>query len=69
MTRFGVEGGDHVEVAITGGARDLIVQDVLVCVTPAYLIEMDIDTNEANGVLTHFGSTLESLIAAENVAP
>jgi acetate kinase len=46
--RFGVESGDHAEVAISGGERDLIFQDVLVRVTPAYLLEMHIDTDEAN---------------------
>jgi len=46
--RFGVENGDHVEVAITGGDRDLIFQDVLIRVAPAYVLEMHIDTDEAN---------------------
>ena len=46
--RFGVESGDHVEVAITGGDRDLIFQDVLIRVAPAYVLEMHIDTDEAN---------------------
>ncbi len=46
--RFGVENGDEVEVAITGGLRDLIFGDVLIRVSPAYALEMHIDTDEAN---------------------
>lgn len=46
--RFGVENGDEVEVAITGGVRDLIFGDVLIRVSPAYALEMHIDTDEAN---------------------
>lgn len=46
--RFGVGNKDEVEVAITGGPRDLIFGDVLVRVSPAYKLEMHIDTDEAN---------------------
>ena len=46
--RFGVKNKDEVEVAITGGPRDLIFGDVLVRVSPAYKLEMHIDTDEAN---------------------
>jgi len=46
--QFGVESGEFVEVAVTGGERDLIFQDVMVRVAPAYILEMHIDTDEAN---------------------
>ncbi len=46
--RFGVKNRDEVEVAITGGSRDLIFSDVLVRVSPGYRLEMHIDTDEAN---------------------
>lgn len=45
---FGVENKDEVEVAITDGVRDLIFRDVLIRVSPAYALEMHIDTDEAN---------------------
>lgn len=54
---FGVENGDHVEVAISGGERDLIFQDVLVRVAPAYVLEMHIDTDEANAAELGQGAT------------
>ena len=46
--RFGVKNKDEVEVAITGGPRDLIFCDVLVRVSHGYRLEMHIDTDEAN---------------------
>jgi len=46
--RFGVEDGDEVEVAITGGTRDLTFGDVLIRVSPMFVLEMHIDTDEAN---------------------
>lgn len=46
--QFGVKTGDEVEIAITGGERDLIFCDVMVRVSPKYKLEMHIDTDEAN---------------------
>lgn len=46
--RFGVRNGDEVEVAVEGGPRDLVFGDVLIRVSPLYVLEMHIDTDEAN---------------------
>ncbi|MCH9646961.1 MAG: hypothetical protein K0U98_01915 [Deltaproteobacteria bacterium] len=43
-----VENGDQVEVAIEEGDRDLTFGDVLVRVKDSYVLEMNIDTDEAN---------------------
>jgi acetate kinase len=46
--RYGVSSGDLVEIAIVGGPRDLTFGDVLIRVSPSYVLEMHIDTDEAN---------------------
>ena len=46
--RFKVKDKDVVEVAIDSDGRNLIFGDVLVRVSKRYVLEMHIDTDEAN---------------------
>lgn len=46
--RFGVEDRDRVEVAIESGSRDLVFGDVLIRLSDDSVLEMHIDTDEAN---------------------
>lgn len=45
---FDVNDGDEVAVAILGGQRDLVLGDVKIRVHENYVLEMHIDTDEAN---------------------
>lgn len=54
--RFGVKDGDEVEVAISGGPRDLAFGDVIVRVSPSFVLEMHIDTDEANAAELNQGA-------------
>ncbi len=45
---FGSADGDVVQVQIDNGGRELIFADVIVRVSPAYRLELHLDTDEAN---------------------
>ncbi|MEM6795492.1 MAG: acetate/propionate family kinase [Acidobacteriota bacterium] len=59
---YGVENGDQVEVAVTGGPRDLTFGDVLVRVKDSYVLEMHIDTDEANAAELSQGAASGDLL-------
>lgn len=64
---FGVNDRDIVEVAITGGERDLIFGDVLIRVSPKFRLEMHIDTDEGNAA--HLGKGAQGmLVSTEGMA-
>lgn len=54
---FGVKDKDVVEVAVTGGPRNLTFGDVLVRVHEDFRLEMHIDTDEANAAEINPGAT------------
>ncbi|MFV0576569.1 MAG: phosphate propanoyltransferase [Vibrio sp.] len=47
---YGVEHGDVVEVAIEGGNRNTVLSDVSIRVDPKVVLEMHVDTDEANAI-------------------
>ena len=59
---FSVQDKEIVEVAITGGPRDLAFGDVLVRVNDKYKLEMHIDTDEGNAAELTRGSAGELMV-------
>lgn len=54
--RFGVAHGDEVEVAVDGEERALVFRDVAVRVSPDFVLEMHLDTDEANAAELRAGA-------------
>lgn len=64
---FGVRDRDIVEVAITGGERDLVFGDVLIRVHPSFKLEMHIDTDEGNAAYLGKGA-IGMLVSTDGTA-
>lgn len=62
---FDVADGDEVAVAIVGGERDLVLGDVTIRVHENYVLEMHIDTDEANAA--ELGSIAEATLSPIDV--
>lgn len=54
--KFGVRDSDIVEVAVGAGPRQLVFGNVLVRVSPNFVLEMHIDTDEGNAAEIHPGT-------------
>lgn len=59
--RLGLRNKDHVMVRARG-VRGVIFENVLVRVHDSFVLEMHLDTDEANGALVHSGDCLELLL-------
>lgn len=59
---YGVQHGDSVKVAIHGGSRKTIFDDVAIRVSPEMTLEMHIDTDEANAADVDNPATYASLV-------
>ena len=59
--KYGLKHGDEVEVAVGARGRDLVFRDVVIRVDPNFVLEMHIDTDEANAANIEHGGVGEVL--------
>lgn len=59
--KYGLKHGDELDVAVGSNGRDLIFRDVVVRVGPDFVLEMHIDTDEANAANIEHGGVGEVL--------
>lgn len=55
--RFGVRDRDRVQVAVDSDGRDVVFADVVVRVSPAFRLELHLDTDEGNAAGAGSGAT------------
>lgn len=58
---FGVKDGDQVRVRCHGDTRPLIFENVIIRVYPGWLLEIHLDTDEANAAMLDNGDSVEIL--------
>ena len=59
--KYGLKHGDEVDVAVGSKDRDLVFRDVVIRVDPNFVLEMHIDTDEANAANIEHGGVGEVL--------
>ena len=55
--KYGLKHGDEVDVAVQSGDRGLVFRNVVIRLAPTFVLEMHIDTDEANAANIEHGGT------------